>query len=185
LPEHGRSILRQEVGRVFEEARLAWDRLNPEPPLSEFNSIACELGAFADFPIGDRGESISIVVCRYISDQFVKRRAAGLLKSSDGRLRVGCIVATIAGSLQTIGVNNTRPLWDMADILRRCPLSRAPRVPSVAELKRVGVMIVSEDPFGLKCDRCAATWSPSAPSSGTRLRPDYWQCPKGCNKEAA
>lgn len=60
-------------------------------------------------------------------------------------------------------------------------MSRAPRVPSVAELKRVGITIAGENPFTLKCDRCAASWSPSAPTSGTKLRPDYWKCPNGCN----
>jgi len=117
LPEAGRSNLRHEVGRVFEDARLAWDRLNPEPPLSEFNNIACELGYFRDFQIGDTGESISTVVCRCMRDQFTERRAAGLLASVEGRVRVCRILATLAGSLQTIGVNNTRPLWEMADTL--------------------------------------------------------------------
>lgn len=60
-------------------------------------------------------------------------------------------------------------------------MTRAPRVPSVAELKRVGVTIVSEDPFTLKCDRDGASWSPSAPSSGTKLHIGYWKCPNGCN----
>lgn len=64
-------------------------------------------------------------------------------------------------------------------------MSRGPRVPSVAELKRVGVTIVSEDPFQLKCDGCAATWSPGFPSSGTRLHVGYWQCPNGCNAKGA
>lgn len=63
-------------------------------------------------------------------------------------------------------------------------MSRGPRVPSVAELKRVGVTTVSSTPFLLKCDRCAATWTPEAPTSGTKLRPTYWHCPNGCNKEA-
>ncbi len=50
-------------------------------------------------------------------------------------------------------------------------MSRSPRVPSAAELQRVRVTIISETPpFTLRCDACAATWSPPAPTSGTKLR---------------
>jgi hypothetical protein len=64
-------------------------------------------------------------------------------------------------------------------------MSRAPRVPSVAELKRVGVTIVGENPLTLRCDSCGATWAVSPPSSGTKLRPSYWQCVNQCNTKEA
>src|SRR2546427_2448815 len=51
----------QRVGRVFENVRLAWNQLYQEPPLTELNTIAIELGAFADFPIGDQGRSMANV----------------------------------------------------------------------------------------------------------------------------
>jgi hypothetical protein len=109
-------VLRQSIGQVFEEARLAWDRLNPEPPLSDFNNIACALGAFPDFQIGGADLPTTTVVYWAIYDQFTKRRAAGLLASSEGRVRVSRIVATLASSLQRLGLRTT-PLCEMADTL--------------------------------------------------------------------
>ncbi len=63
---------------------------------------------------------------------------------------------------------------------------RGPRVPSRAELGRVGVTIEhSEDPFTLKCGACGTTWDVAPPQSGTKLQVDYRKCPNGCNKRGA
>lgn len=113
-------VLRRSVGQAFEDARRAFEGLYPEPPVSELKTIACELGAFPDFPIADQGKPIVDVVYSAILNQFTARRAASLLESSEGRLKVRCLVATLASSLQILGLQ-TRGLWEMADALGGAP----------------------------------------------------------------
>ena len=75
-----------------------------------------ELGVFPDFPIADQGKPMADVVYSAILYQFTDCRAAGLLASTEGRVRVCRLCAMLADSLQRFGVN-VRPLWDMADTL--------------------------------------------------------------------
>ncbi len=62
----------------------------------------------------------------------------------------------------------------------RQPKAQRPRRFTQGELAKIGVTILDERSFQLKCDRCGVVWSPSLRSGG-RLPRHYWRCPRGCN----
>jgi hypothetical protein len=59
------------------------------------------------------------------------------------------------------------------------PARKNPSNTTPGQLKKFGLTVTSNRPFTLRCDRCAATWSPGA---GTwKMKNGYWRCPGGCN----
>ena len=62
------------------------------------------------------------------------------------------------------------------------PVARARRSPadsSPGQLKKFGLSVISNRYFTLRCDRCAASWSPGA--NTWKRKNGYWRCPNGCN----
>jgi Zn finger protein HypA/HybF involved in hydrogenase expression len=59
------------------------------------------------------------------------------------------------------------------------PPARGPRSATEYELGRVGVEIIDESRFWLRCMDCSETWSPDIPSRsmGQKLQRGYWKCP--------
>ena len=62
------------------------------------------------------------------------------------------------------------------------PVSRGPRHPTESELRRVGVEIIDESSFLLRCVQCWKVWQPLIRGGGGVFR-GYWRCPEGCNAD--
>jgi hypothetical protein len=55
-----------------------------------------------------------------------------------------------------------------------------PRI-SIADLKKVGVTLISESSVMLKCQKCGRQWS--WPNMGGEKPVGHWQCANGCNSD--